>query len=291
MSGRNLRVLIAGATGYLGRHLITAYANAGYRVRALARNRSKLDALAGDVDEVFTGEVTMPATLAGCCEGVDLVVSALGITRQRDGVGYEDVDYQANRDLLAIAIDAGVPAFAYVHVLNASALQGSAMVRAKSRFAAELAAAPVASTVLCPSGFFADMHEILSMAARGRVYLFGDGNACMSPVHGADLAEICVAATQAGIAMMDVGGPEVFSANQIAELAFATLGKQPRITHVPLWAGKVVVSAAQLFGLGARVGGLEFLLQASNIDMSAPGYGTRRLEAEFVASATAMRNR
>ena len=52
------KVLIAGATGYLGRFVVQEFKKQGYRVRALARNASGLKSLSEYIDEIFTGEVT-----------------------------------------------------------------------------------------------------------------------------------------------------------------------------------------------------------------------------------------
>lgn len=81
--------------------------------------------------------------------GVDLVVSALGITRQADGLDYRDVDYQANLNLLAEARRAGVPRFAHVHVLNANRMEEMPMVAANVAFvrALQQAVPDIASTV------------------------------------------------------------------------------------------------------------------------------------------------
>ncbi|MCR9193322.1 MAG: SDR family oxidoreductase [Hyphomonas sp.] len=274
-------VLIAGATGYLGHYLLRAYAEADYTVRALARDAEKLTKSDLWIDEIFVGEATDPETLVGACDGVSLVVSAIGITRQRDGLTYLDVDYQANRNLLDLALIAGVKRFAYIHVLNAENMPGVAMARAKSKFARELKEASIESTLICPSGFFSDLTEILSMAQRGRVYLFGDGEAQMSPIHGFDLAQLCVQATESNAAHVAAGGPQTFSQNEIAELAFAVLGQSPRITHVPLWLSRAIMALAKRLGMRTSIGPIEFFLEASALDMSAAAHGTRTLAEEF----------
>ena len=100
MSGK---VLVAGATGYLGGFVVKALKESGYRVRALGRTEAKLTHLADFIDERFVGEVTRPDSLAGICSDIDFVFSSIGITRQRDGVTYEAVDYQGNKNLLDAA--------------------------------------------------------------------------------------------------------------------------------------------------------------------------------------------
>ena len=46
--------------------------------------------------------------------------------------------------------------------------------------------------VIRPTGYFSDMSENLKMAKSGRVYLIGDGYHKINPIHGADLAKVCV---------------------------------------------------------------------------------------------------
>ena len=93
------KVLITGATGYLGRYLIQEAKIQGYWVRALARRANKLDDLKDSIDEIREAEITKPNTLKGICDDMDAVISSIGITRQKDGLTYMDVDYQANMNL------------------------------------------------------------------------------------------------------------------------------------------------------------------------------------------------
>ena len=86
------RILVAGVTGYLGSHVVRAFGRRGYSVRALVRSRDRLDASAAQsADEVVEAEVTRPETLEHVCDGIDVVFSSVGITRQKDGLTFQDV--------------------------------------------------------------------------------------------------------------------------------------------------------------------------------------------------------
>ena len=272
------KVLVVGATGYLGKELVHAAKRAGHEVRALARDPSRLPA---DVNEVVVAEATNPDSLAGICDGVDVVISALGITRQRDGLTYEDVDYAANRNVLNEALKAKVERFAYVHVLNAERMVHVPMVKAKTRFAETLRQAPIASTIINPSGFYSDLGEVLKMAKSGRVYLFGNGNTRVSPISGRDMAEVCISAIDDPVDTIDVGGPETLTFNEVARLASKVLNHPAKITHLPLGLGKLAVRLAKLLGFGKTVGAFEFFVAASGIDMDAPNFGDQTLEQHF----------
>jgi uncharacterized protein YbjT (DUF2867 family) len=66
------RVLVAGATGYLGGFVVKEFKTRGYFVRALARSPEKLEHLAGSLDEIVWGEVTRPESKRGQTRPIDL---------------------------------------------------------------------------------------------------------------------------------------------------------------------------------------------------------------------------
>lgn len=249
------RVLVAGSTGYLGRFAVREFKERGYWVRALARNPEKLKqtgsflepAVIDKVDDVFIGEVTKPETLQGLCNNIDIVFSSVGITRQKDKLTYRDVDYQGNRNILDIALTKSVKKFIYVSVFNAHLYEYLEIVKAHEDFVRDLRNSGLQYTVIRPTGYFSDMTEFLKMAKSGRVYLIGNGENKINPIHGADLAKVCVDAVDSKVNEVPVGGPVIYSTQEIAELAFSSLGKTPKITRVPLWLAKSAVKAIRPF--------------------------------------------
>ncbi len=278
-------VLIAGATGYLGRFLCKEYQRRGWYVTALVRNAVVAKTLCAD--QLIEAEATVPESLAGIMSGVDLVISALGITRQADGLGYWDVDYQANLNLLHEAEKAEVGRFAYVHVLNASLMPDVALVAAKAAFVERLKESPLAKTVIAPSGYFSDMGDILSMAQAGRVWLFGDGSNRINPIHGADLAAATAEAIKQKKSWLDVGGPDVFSLREVAELAFASHDVPPRITCLPDGVRRAALWLLPWITPREVHGPAQFFLSAMALDMVGDRHGTHHLSDYFKHSVTA----
>jgi len=272
-------VFVAGATGYLGRFLCAEYSRRGWYVMALVRDRCRADDLAADI--LVEAEATRPETLAGTLHGVDLVVSALGITRQADGLTYRDVDYQANLNLLREAERAGVKRFAYVHVLNADAMRHVPLVAAKADFVDALRASVLPSTVIAPSGYFSDMGDFLSMARSGRVWLFAPGTHRINPIHGADLAAATADATEAGTDWLDVGGPETFNHRELAQLAAEAVGHPAPITLLPDWLRKLALAILPRLTPRRIHGPAQFFLTAMSMDMVGARFGTRTLSDHF----------
>ena len=148
------RVLVAGATGYLGRYVAREFKSRGCFVQALVRSPEKLGNSPDHIDEVSVGRVTYPPSLRGICEGMDLVFSSVGITRQKDGLTYMEVDYQGNLNLLREAQRSGVSRFIYISVFNADKMRNLKIVRAKLEFEKELKASGLDYTIIRPNGFF-----------------------------------------------------------------------------------------------------------------------------------------
>ncbi|MGR3813819.1 MAG: SDR family oxidoreductase [Cognatishimia activa] len=273
------RVLIAGATGYLGRFLCAEYQRRGWQVSALVRSATPDRSLAAD--NIVTAEATKPDTLKGVMKGVDLVVSALGITRQTDGLSYWDVDYQANLNLLQEALTSDVKHFAYVHVLNANRMADVPLVAAKSAFVSALQAADLDSTIIAPSGYFSDMEDFLNMARNGRVWLFGDGQLQINPIHGADLASAIFEAVDRKEAWLDVGGPDVLTHCELAKLSFDTLGAQDRVTFLPDIFRRIALRLLPRFAPRHVAGPAQFFLTAFGMHMAGRPVGTRHLADHF----------
>lgn len=285
------KVLVAGATGYLGRYVVKAFKERGYWVRALGRNAAKLDPVREHADELFIGEVTDPGSLDGLCDGIDVVFSSVGITRQKDGLTYNDVDYQGNRNLLTSAEVSGVSKFVYVHVLNAEKLRHVAGIQAKQAFVDDLKHSTVDYTVVCPTGFFSDMEDFIAMARSGRVYLFGDGSNRINPIHGADLAKVCADALESPNQQIDVGGPEVLTYREIAELAFDVLEKPRKITCVPKKLVAATVGALRWLTPVSMYGPVQFLANVMTMDVVGEPHGERRLENHFRRCASVGANK
>lgn len=274
-------ILLAGATGYLGHYVLEELLHRGYQVTTLVRDAGKLKAESASNRDIYEAEITDPASIEGCCDHIDVVISTVGITRQKDGLSYMEVDYQANVNLLEEAQRVGVRKFIYVSALNAERLTDVSICRAKEMFVGKLRNSGLDFCVIRPNGFFSDMAEFLTMARQGRVYLFGRGEFRSNPIHGADLAAVCVDAINAPDEQIEAGGPEILSHREIAGLAFKSLGKPPKIICIPDWLRKSILRSLQLFTRQNFHGPVEFFLTVMAMDMIAPQHGNRTLNEFF----------
>lgn len=279
------RVVVAGATGYLGRNLVVALSERGYRVRAIVRSRARAESpgpfgspsLAGRVAEWREGDITNPGFVRGACQGAARVLSALGVTRQKASPW--DVDYLANLQLLKDAEREGVGSFLYVGVMHMSAGR-SLTLRSKAAFAEAVTRSPLPHQVVNPSGYFSDLTDMLRMARVGITFLPPDLGVKVAPIHGADLARFCVERLGDASGSWDVGGPDVLTYREIAQLASAALGKHCRTFTVPMAAIRSAVWVAAR--IGERPANLaQFFAEGLTHDAVGERYGDHHIDAYF----------
>jgi uncharacterized protein YbjT (DUF2867 family) len=195
-------------------------------------------------------------------------------------VSYIQVDYQGNKNLLDSALEASARKFIFIHAFNAPLLRFFDGMKAKEKFVDELSNAPITRAVVCPNGFYNDMTEFLKMAKRGTVYLIGDGHSKINPIHGADLAKVCVDAVAGDQAEIPVGGPITYTYREIAEIAFAALGRPVHIRRVPVWVANLMVSLLRPFSRTYYTLAAGMTTIAQN-DFVAPPFGTHSLKEYY----------
>lgn len=288
------KVLVAGATGYLGGHVIESLHRKGYPVRALARHPQKLGVRQDMCTEVVVAEATRPETLSGLAGGAKILFSSLGKHDFRRRPTVWQVDYQANMNLLGACREQGVEHVVFISVVNGPLLRkrGIRTAEARERVVDAIQASGLTWTILRPSGFFNDMADFFNMAAKGTGWMIGDGSAEISPIHGADLADFVaekMGDANARNRAFDVGGPETLSCEAIMRLAFQALGQPPRLRRVPTWVaqGAAVLSAPFNSTVADLIRAITIMTSEG---ASAPNYGSHRL-SEFFAALAAERGR
>ena len=126
------------------------------------------------------------------------------------------------------------------------------------------------------------MLEYLKMARQGRGYVFGSGENRINPIHGEDLAAVCVDAVNRPEKEIEVGGPDVLSHNEILALAFKAVGKPVKITRIPIWIRNGLLVLLRTVTSVKTYGPLEFFMTVLAMDLVAPAYGGHHLKDFFL---------
>ncbi len=272
-------VLVAGASGGVGKAVIQQLKSQQHQVRALVRTASKLGAQSDTA--IFLADARDPLQLQGACRDIDVVISALGaslqLARTEGNATYRDVDYQANKNLLLEAQRAGVRKFIYVSVFKAQEVKGSAYFAAHADFEDELQRAGMEYAIVRPTGIYYIFADFVGLARRGIIPLFGDGSARTNPIHEHDVARVCVAAIEAPQNVFDIGGPEVLTRREISSLCFKVLGQKPRFIKYPIGLIRVLIKPLKFFDQ-RLFELLDFAILVNHTDCIAPCVGTEKLE-------------
>lgn len=274
------RILLAGATGAIGRALLPLLREGGYRIRTLSRSTERARALPAAADEVVVADATERAALVGVTSGVDIVVSCLGASvnvDMGDRRPFSAVDTVANSNLLSLAVSSNVRRFVYVAAHVEPGYANARYITAHEAFVTKVRASGMPATVVRPTGLFTAFRALLPMAAQGRLVVIGDGLSRTNPIHPADVAEACFGVLTSGPPDLPVGGPDVLTRAEIARVAFSTVRVPAKLTHVAPWLFRSSARAVRL--VNPRLGELfDFAARVAVVDAIAPKVGKKRLD-------------
>jgi len=291
--GRPLRLVVCGATGYLGKFVCRIAKERGLYVRALVRAAGRLEDSDDLCDEVFVGQATQPQTIKGLCDNMDVIFSSIGIRSAARTPTVWEVDYQANVNLVDEAVGAGVQHCVFVSVLDGDKHRNKVghVVEARERVVDHLKvlekAKKITYTILRPTGFFNDMAELFSMAREGQAWIVGDGSKKVNPIHGHDLATLAIDVVEnfenhIG-EQIPVGGPDTYTFKELVELALQ-IAERPantKISSLPVWVLSLASKITAPFNKNLS-GFIKFFSMMAEVDMAANPIGNHHI-ADFFA--------
>ena len=232
-----MRVLLAGATGTMGRAVLAELGRRQIPVVALVRSKSApLGALPAStilvtVDDLRAREWVKEA------RDCDVVISCLA-SRSGAPKDAERVDFDANRQLLQVAEALGIRRFV---LLSAICVQKPrlAFQRQKLRFEALLGASSIPATIVRPTAFFKSLSGQIERVRAGKPFLvFGGGEltAC-KPISERDLAVFLLQQAEdesIESRVMPIGGPgPALTPLDQARLLGELLGKPCAVRSLP----------------------------------------------------------
>lgn len=273
-------ILVVGSTSSVGMRVIPQLLAQGEKVRAMTRLPSKAEAerLRELGAEVVQGDLRDPASVVRACQGVEKVLAAAhGFASSQADNNPHTVDDMGNHHLIAAAKAAGVQHFVFISILGVSPTNPLEFFRIKYATEQYLQRSGLSYTILRAAAFMEFWAAMVGVPIlkTGKTTIFGRGNNPINFVSAADVAKFCVTAlreAQARNQVIDVGGPENLTFNQVAEL-FEKVGRRPaKKSHVPLPVLRVMRLLTRPFNpmLSAQItGGILMDTENQAYDMSA----------------------
>lgn len=287
------KVLIVGATGYIGSAVVTESVRQGYDVIAVTRslkNDCKFDGA-----EVVLADVTDPVALAEAFNSkIDVVISCLAC---RSGLArdFDEIDYKTTLNILNAAKENGTGKFI---LLSAICVRKPdlPLQLAKLKMEDALIRSGIDYTIVRPTAYFWVFDAQTRMIENGKPgYLIGTGDqACHNPIAKEDLAEFmvgCIGSSEHQNRIFIIGGPEVpdntVTYRDSLMMIFESMGKEPKLVSIPGWLLTAVIRITGFIGLFFRKIGvfsefLKIVYYYLENDMRAPGYGSITLKQHLM---------
>jgi uncharacterized protein YbjT (DUF2867 family) len=238
-----MTVLVTGGTGFVGPKVVHALRAQGREVRALVRRPERGAQLAAWGAEVVTGDVTDPASLKAALDGCTDVVHLVAIIRGRP-TDFDRVMTQGTRNLIAAAKDLRLEGrFVLMSALGTSAATAGVVpyFAAKHAMEQDVTASGLEYTIFRPSFVFGRDGGVLPMFVKQVRYspvvtVIGSGLQRIQPIWVEDVGEYFARAVDAPAAanrVLEIGGPDVVTWNELYTTIAKVLGKRRRLVHVP----------------------------------------------------------
>ena len=274
-----MRIAMTGATGYVGREVLTKLLRRDHEVRALVRRPDRAGPL-GDLGvELVAGDLADAGALRTLVAGTDAVVHLVGIIAESGTQTFEAVHVRGTQALLAVARETGVTLFVHMSALGARG-DSAATKYHRTKWAAEEAvrSSGVAHVVLRPSIVAGPGNAAIGMMVgmlrfSPVVPVIGDGRYEMQPVWIGDVAEAFARALerQDVRGTFDLGGPERLTYHQMLDRLEAALGvHRPRVS-VPVGMTRFAALAGTALPAFAPITSeqLQMLLEGNTTDANA----------------------
>ena len=251
-----MRVLVTGAGGFLGSHLVERLLADGHSVRALVRPANVPRWLGERGAELLVGDVTAPGTQSAAVADRDWVLHVASLVTQ---VNVPDSEYfrinaVASEALARRAAEAGARKFLYVssssvYPPNTGALldehsplapedaYGRSKAEAERLLAAWSAKCGVPLVIVRPSRMYGprdrSIVKIFRAIARRRFALVGPCTAQCDFLYVTDLVAALIAAVERGAGLYVIGGPDRVSVRRFFEEIAAALRRRLPLLRIP----------------------------------------------------------
>jgi uncharacterized protein YbjT (DUF2867 family) len=239
-------LLITGATGYIGRHLVSRLADRGDRPRCLVRDINRAShILPADKVELVQGDTTKPDSLAAATHGIDTIVHAAFLTadhKETSSNRYEETNVTGTQNLVSAAQRAGVKRIIEISGLGTKPDKpGSYM---QGRYLAEqiVRESGLDWTIIRPSVLFGKgapfIKGLTELIQTSPVLpLIGGGKTMFQPIYVEDVISVIAAVlddpSKTIGKIYTIGGPQYYSFTQIFDLLLQAMHKKRLKVYAP----------------------------------------------------------
>lgn len=249
-------ILVTGATGYIGRHLVKELAQDGEHPRCLVRDvKRAAQILPADGVELAQGDTTQADTLVAALQGVDTVIHAAFITadhKQSSGNHYYETNVQGTANLIKAAQAAGVRRVIEISGLGTHPDRPGTYMQGRYEAERTVKESGLEWTIIQPSVLFGKGAPFIKgltdlIRTSPVVPLIGGGKIQFQPIYVEDVVAVVLKVLQeperTGHKTYTIGGPEYYTFTQIINALLGAMHKSRIKAPAP----------TPLVGIGAAV--------------------------------------
>ena len=240
-----MKVLVTGATGFVGREVVRQLRKGGQAIRILARSRNSprvQEAVSRYGAEVHVGDVLDAASLDGALSGMDAVIHLVGIISEVGESTFENIHTRGTGNIVAAARQAGVRRFAHMSALGTRANASSRYHQTKWAAEQLVRHSGLDFTIFRPSLIYGPEDQFVNMFARmirlsPVVPLIGSPSARFQPVPVEAVAAAFVGSLgepNCADQTYDLCGPEALTLSEIVDRILDVLQRRRLKVQVPL---------------------------------------------------------
>ena len=236
-----MKVLVTGATGFVGPRIVHALRTEGRDVRALVRRPDRGAHLASLGVELATGDVTDPASLAAAADGCTHVVHLVAILKGKPH-DFERVMTRGTQNVIAAAKGAGIERFVLMSALGTTVTTKDVVPYFGAKFAMEqdTIMSGLEYTIFRPSFVFGRGGALATFVKQVKyspiVTVIGSGKQRVQPIWIDDVAEHFARALDTPAAAnktFEIGGPDIVTWDELYRTIAKVLGKRRALAHIP----------------------------------------------------------
>ncbi|MBE7463870.1 MAG: NAD(P)H-binding protein [Planctomycetes bacterium] len=259
--GVRRKILVTGATGYVGRHVVPQLFERGFSIRALVRDGSDRSAIEDCCSDFVSGNVTDTASLAGAAHDCYGVVHLVGVINEKEG-SFEQVHVNGTRNVVAEAQRAGCQVFVYLSGLG-SRPDADASGYHRSKYQAERIVAESgmraynfpASVIFGPEDEFLNLFVNMAKSNLNPPWpimpVIGGGHSYLQPIWVEDVAEVLARACEESFPLppgtYELGGPEPLKVREIVQIACRAAKRSRILVPLPFWKAHLIALAMETF--------------------------------------------
>ncbi|HEU5071926.1 MAG TPA: complex I NDUFA9 subunit family protein [Verrucomicrobiae bacterium] len=251
-----MKILVTGATGFVGREIVRQLHAASHRVRVLVRDpqgRSARELIPAFAAESHAGNVLVAASLPGAATSCDAIIHLVGLISEFGEQTFENVHRHATQNLLAEAQRAGVRRWIHMSALGTRPNARSRYHQTKWAAEEAVRASGLDWTIFRPSLIYGPGDGFVNLFARISrrspvLPVMGSGQNLFQPVSVAEVARCFVGALNEPASvgkMFDVCGPERLSYDAVLDAVLHATHRRRLKLHVPLPLARLAAAALE----------------------------------------------